>query len=146
MPVIDLQVFSEAERELEYQRLATLEANRCFNLTEDALLRTTLVQLSCDRQVLLVTMHHIISDGWSLEVFTQELATIYAALVTGQPSPLAELSLQYGDFAAWQRQWSQTEVFDSQLNYWQQQLAALPALLELPTDHPRPAIQLSLAD
>jgi amino acid adenylation domain-containing protein len=141
LPIIDLQAFSEAEREQEYQRLATLEANCCFNLTKDALLRTTLVQLSCNTQVLLVTMHHIISDGWSLEVFTQELASIYAALVTGESSPLAELSLQYGDFAAWQRQWSQTEVFDPQLNYWQQQLAALPALLELPTDHPRPAIQ-----
>jgi amino acid adenylation domain-containing protein len=141
LSIVNLQAFSEAERDQEYQRLATLEANRYFNLTEDVLLRTTLVQLSCDTQVLLVTMHHIISDGWSLEVFTQELASIYGALVTGQPSPLAELSLQYGDFAAWQRQWSQTEVFDPQLNYWQQQLAALPALLELPTDHPRPAIQ-----
>jgi amino acid adenylation domain-containing protein len=141
LPIINLQTFSEAEREQEYQRLATLEGNRCFNLTEDALLRTTLVQLSGDTQVLLVTMHHIISDGWSLEVFTQELASIYTALMAGKPSPLAELSLQYGDFAAWQKQWSHTEAFSTQLNYWQQQLAALPALLELPTDHPRPAIQ-----
>jgi amino acid adenylation domain-containing protein len=144
LPIIDLKALSETEREGEYQRLATQEADRCFNLTEDFLIRTTLVQLTNDTQVLLVTMHHIIADGWSLEVFTQELVTFYSAFTTQGQSSLSsipELSLQYGDFAAWQRQWSQTDEFSIQLAYWQQQLAALPTLLELPTDHPRPAIQ-----
>lgn len=141
LTIIDLQTLSEVEREQEYLRLAAIEASCCFNLTENPLLRTTLVHLGCDTQVLLVTMHHIIADGWSLEVFTQELASLYSAFIQGQSSSLPELSLQYGDFAAWQRQWSQTEAFSTQLAYWQHQLAALPALLELPTDHPRPAIQ-----
>ncbi|MGL4884266.1 MAG: condensation domain-containing protein, partial [Waterburya sp.] len=141
LPIIDLQPLSETEREQEYQRLAIQEADCCFNLTEDSLLRTTLVQLSDDTQVLLVTMHHIIADGWSLEVFTQELASLYSDFIQGKSSSLPELSLQYGDFAAWQRQWSQTEAFSTQVAYWEQQLASLPALLELPTDHPRPAVQ-----
>jgi amino acid adenylation domain-containing protein len=141
LPIIELQALSEIERELKYQRLATEEADRGFNLTEDSLLRSTLVQLSDDTQVLLVTMHHIIADGWSLEVFTQELASLYSDFIQGQSSSIPELSLQYGDFAAWQRQWSQTEAFSAQVAYWEQQLASLPALLELPTDHPRPAVQ-----
>ncbi|MGL6341223.1 MAG: amino acid adenylation domain-containing protein, partial [Waterburya sp.] len=141
LPIIDIQALSEAERELEYQRLATAEADRAFNLTEDSLLRTTLVQLSDDTQVLLVTMHHIIADGWSLEVFTQELASLYSDFIQGKSFSLPDLSLQYGDFAAWQRQWSQTEAFTTQVAYWEKQLASLPALLELPTDHPRPAVQ-----
>ena len=141
LPVIDLQSISEPERLIEYQRIATEEVDRCFDLSQDPLIRTTVVKLAPQSHVLLVTMHHIISDGWSLEIFTQELSTLYTALVKGQPSPLAELSIQYADFAAWQQQWLQTEAFSQQLEYWQQQLAALPALLELPTDRPRPAVQ-----
>jgi amino acid adenylation domain-containing protein len=85
-------------------------------------------------------MHHIVSDGWSQEVFWRELSMLYTAYVAGQPSPLFELSSQYADFASWQRQWLQGELLDTQIAYWQQQLADLPTL-QLPTDHPRPALQ-----
>ncbi|BAZ44104.1 amino acid adenylation domain-containing protein [Chondrocystis sp. NIES-4102] len=141
LAIIDLQALPELPKQAEYQRLATIETDRYFNLTEDFLLRTTLVQLTTNTQVLLVTMHHIISDGWSLEVFTQELASIYTALMTQQAISLPSLPFQYGDFAHWHRQWSESTIFSTQLAYWQQQLAALPTLLELPTDHPRPAVQ-----
>src|SRR3989440_9084203 len=86
-------------------------------------------------------MHHIISDDWSMQVLFGELATLYAAYAAGQPSPLTELPLQYADFALWQRQWVQGEVLEGQLAYWQQHLAGAPAVLELPTDRPRPAVQ-----
>src|SRR5205085_12032297 len=93
-----------------------------------------------DEQVLLLTMHHIISDGWSMQVLFQELSALYAAAEAGQPSPLPQLPIQYADFALWQRQWLQGEELEGQLAYWQQQLAGAPALLELPSDHPRPAV------
>ena len=86
-------------------------------------------------------MHHIVTDGWSLGVFIHELSALYQAFSTGRPSPLAELPIQYADFAAWQREWLQGAVLEEQLGYWQQQLAGAPGLLELPTDRPRPAVQ-----
>src|SRR2546421_8439484 len=86
-------------------------------------------------------MHHIISDDWSMQVLFGELSSLYAAYAAGQPSPLPELPLQYADFTLWQRQWLQGEVLEDQLTYWQQQVAGAPALLELPTDRPRPAVQ-----
>ncbi len=91
--------------------------------------------------VLLVCMHHVVSDGWSMGVFVQELVVLYNAYSQGQPLPLAPLPIQYADFAIWQRQWLQGEVLESQLSYWQQQLKDAPALLSLPTDRPRPAVQ-----
>jgi len=86
-------------------------------------------------------MHHIISDGWSLSVLFRELAVLYEAFSNSLPSPLPELPIQYGDFARWQRQWLQGAVLEEQLNYWKDQLAGAPALIALPTDRPRPAIQ-----
>ena len=86
-------------------------------------------------------MHHIVSDGWSVGVFTREMSTLYQAFSTGKPSPLPELPIQYADFAVWQREWLQGEVLDTQLSYWKQQLEGAPPVLELPTDYPRPAIE-----
>ncbi|MCV3211987.1 amino acid adenylation domain-containing protein [Plectonema radiosum NIES-515] len=144
IPVIDLGLTnaSEArslptvEQTTQVKRLVTEEAERPFDLATGPLLRVTILQLGENSYVLLVTMHHIISDGWSIEIFIQELSTLYQT-----SSPLPELPIQYADFAQWQRQWLSGEVLDSQLNYWKQQLAGAPALLELPTDRNRPAVQ-----
>ncbi len=97
--------------------------------------------LSETEHALLVCMHHIVFDGWSMGVFIQELAALYNAYSQGQPPSLMPLPIQYADFAIWQRQWLQGDVLQSQLNYWQQQLKDAPALLSLPTDRPRPAVQ-----
>ena len=107
------------------------------------MLRATLLRLSPGDHVLLLTLHHIIFDGWSVEVFWRELAALYTALCTGQPVPLPTLPLQYADFAVWQRQWLQGEVLEAQLAYWKQQLGDTLPVLELPTDRPRPPVQTS---
>lgn len=138
---IDLQALSVNQRETEIRRLATAESAKPFNLATDSLIRGTLLVLSDSEHVLLLTMHHIISDGWSMGVFIQEIATLYSAFAEGKPSPLPELPIQYADFALWQRQWLQGEELQKQMNYWQKQLAGAPTLLELPTDYPRPAVQ-----
>src|SRR6185295_14124902 len=91
--------------------------------------------------VLLYTMHHIVSDGWSMGLLMREFGQIYEALRQGKKSPLAELPIQYADYAVWQRQWLQGEVLEKQLSYWREQLKGAPAVLELPTDRPRPAVQ-----
>ena len=141
LKVVDLRSLSESERNTQLQRLMETEINRSFDLSQQALLRTTLFELTPETQVLLVIMHHIVSDAWSLEIFTRELSAIYTGIVNGQSSPLSELSIQYADFTHWQREYLQGEIYQTQLNYWQQQLAGLPPLLELPLDKPRPAIQ-----
>ena len=86
-------------------------------------------------------MHHIVSDGWSMGVLYRELSVLYEAYANGRPSPLPELPIQYADYAVWQRQWLQGEVLERQLSYWKKQLAGIPAVLNLPTDRPRPAVQ-----
>ncbi|MDV2992203.1 MAG: Tyrocidine synthase 3 [Chroococcidiopsis sp. SAG 2025] len=141
LPVIDLEKLPAAEREVEVQRLATAEATRSFNLAEAPLLRFTILRLNQSEHILLSTIHHIISDGWSNGILIRELAALYTAFASGKPSPLPELSIQYADFAVWQRQWLQGEVLATQLAYWQQQLEGSAPILELPTDRPRPAIQ-----
>lgn len=120
--------------------LLSAEVQRPFNLTEGALIRPFLVQLSRQEHILLLTMHHIASDGWSTGVLLREIAALYPAFLHGKPSPLPELTIQYADFATWQRQWLQTERLQQHLTYWQKQLHNLPTL-SLPTDHPRPPIQ-----
>jgi len=139
LPVIDLRELSEEELEAEGLRLATEEAQRPFNLERGPLVRTTLLRLDEEYYLLLLTLHHIICDGWSMGVFFRELLTLYEAYNLGQPSPLADLPIQYADFAHWQRQWLQGEVLEEQLGYWKKQLADLPAL-QLPTDRPRPVV------
>ncbi|MDB9510452.1 amino acid adenylation domain-containing protein [Kamptonema animale CS-326] len=141
LPVIDLRSRSQTEQELEIQQLATEDAQRYFNLTQLPLLRLTLIQLNDEEYVLLLTMHHIIADGWSQGVIVRELAALYEAFGNGKPSPLTELSIQYADFAIWQRDWMQGKVLETQLNYWKQQLTGAPPLLELPSDRPRPLAQ-----
>src|SRR5205823_219637 len=141
LPVVELQGLGEGERDAEVRRLAAEEVQRPFDLAQGPLLRVCLLKLGEEEHGLLVTLHHIVTDGWSLGVFIHELSALYQAFATGRPSPLAALPTQYVDYAAWQRAWLQGEVLEGQLGYWQQQLAGAPALLELPTDHPRPAVQ-----
>ncbi|BAY37781.1 amino acid adenylation domain-containing protein [Nostoc sp. NIES-2111] len=151
LSIIDLQdlstlVLSEAEvteQEIAVQQLAQQQLIEPFDLAKQALIRAKLVLLNQTEQVLLVSMHHIVSDGWSMGVFVQELTQLYNAYSQGQPSPLAPLPIQYADFAIWQRDWLQGDVLQSQLSYWQQQLKDAPSFLSLPTDRPRPAVQTS---
>jgi hypothetical protein len=139
-PVVDLSDLTEAEKESHAQRLVVEEAQKPFNLADGPLLRTTLVRLGEEDHVMLLTMHHIITDGWSMNVLTREVATLYAAFCNGQPSPLPELPIQYADFANWQRNWLQGEVLEEQLGYWMQQIGDA-RVMELPTDRPRPAVE-----
>ncbi|WP_442937952.1 amino acid adenylation domain-containing protein [Nostoc sp.] len=139
--VVGLKHLSTTEQEIATQQLARQQAIEPFDLANQALVRATLLVLSETEHILLVCMHHVVSDGWSMGVFLQELAALYNAYSQAQPSPLTPLPIQYADFALWQRQWLQGGVLQSQLNYWQQQLKDAPALLSLPTDRPRPAIQ-----
>ena len=104
-------------------------------------MRATLLRLAEDDHVLLLNTHHIISDGWSLGVLSQELASLYEAFAANRPSPLPELPIQYADYAVWQREFLAGEILDKQLAYWKQQLAGAPASLDLPTDRPRPPMQ-----
>jgi non-ribosomal peptide synthetase component F len=116
-------------------------ARRPLTLDRGPLLRVGLLRLDEQEHILLFTMHHIVSDAWSMGVLVREVAALYAAFSTGKPSPLPELRLQYADFASWQRQWLQGEVLESHVSYWKQQLDGAPKVLELPTDRPRPAVQ-----
>ena len=141
MSVIDWQHLSTTEQEITSQQLVQRQAIQPFDLANQALITATLIVLSETEHVLLVCMHHVVSDGWSMGVFVQELAALYNAYSQGQPSPLAPLPIQYADFAIWQRHWLQGDVLQNQLSYWQQQLADAPALLSLPTDRPRPSVQ-----
>jgi amino acid adenylation domain-containing protein len=141
LPVADLDGLPPAVREAEARRLAREDADHPFTLIHGPVLRASLLRLEEDRQVVLLCMHHIVADGWSLEIFVGELATFYRALVSGQPSPLAALPVQYADFAIWQRQQLSGPVLDAQLAFWRQQLANVPLVFELPTDRPRPARQ-----
>jgi amino acid adenylation domain-containing protein len=141
LPIVDLRELSETERETEVRRLATKEAQRSFDLAEGPLVRATVLQLGENEHVGLLTMHHIVSDGWSTGILIREIAVLYDAFCSGRPSPLSELPVQYADFAHWQRQWLQGEVLETQLTYWKQQLLDARPLLELPADHPRPAVQ-----
>ncbi|MCP4660645.1 MAG: amino acid adenylation domain-containing protein, partial [bacterium] len=141
LPVVDLEALPPEAREAEARRLAAAEARQPFDLARGPLLRATLVRLAKEEHVGLFTMHHIVSDGWSIGVLIRELTALQEALSQGQPSPLGELVVQYADYAAWQRQWLVGEVLGTQLNYWREKLAGAPARLELPTDRPRPAVQ-----
>ena len=141
LPVVTLESLLEEEQATEVQRLVTREQELPFDLATGSLLRVRLLKLAAESHVLLVTMHHIVSDGWSMGVFIREVIALYQAFSNELPSSLQELPIQYADFAHWQRQWLKGEVFETQLNYWKQQLARIPPVLELPTDRPRPPVQ-----
>lgn len=138
--VLDLQLLPDDEREVEVKSIVTAEIEHPFNLSSGPLLRVKLLVLSNTEHILLLNMHHIICDDWSIGVLIRELGMLYTAFAQNQPSPLLELPLQYADFAHWQREWLQGEVLQTQLTYWQQQLNGI-SMLHLPTDKPRPAIQ-----
>src|SRR5262249_13772023 len=141
LAVTDIRELPDVERETQAKELATREAKKAFDLARGPLVRASLVKLGSEEHVLLLTMHHIISDGWSMGgVFFRELAVLYRAFSAGQPSPLPELPVQYADFAMWQRSWLQGEVLEQQLAYWRKQLGGVEPL-DLPTDRPRPAEQ-----
>ncbi|MHC0066348.1 amino acid adenylation domain-containing protein [Nostoc sp. UIC 10890] len=133
----------ELQSNVAVQKLLTQESQRPFDLTHGPLLRAKVLRLAQQEHILLLEMHHIISDGWSTEVFLQEIALLYKAFLTRSSSPLPEVSIQYKDFAYWQRQWLEGEILQTQLSYWKQQLEGIPAALQLPTDRPRPAVQTS---
>jgi amino acid adenylation domain-containing protein len=129
----------EAARDAELGRLIAAEADTPFDLERGPLVRAQLVRLADAEHVLLVTMHHIVSDGWSMGVFLRELKALYAAFQRGESDPLPPLTIQYADYAAWQRRWVTGDLLQRQASYWQETLAGAPELLELPTDRPRPA-------
>ena len=123
------------------QHILTQHAQRPFNLATDLMLRATLLRISPYRHILLLVMHHIASDGWSMEILWRQLASLYEAFLNHKPNPLSQLPIQYADFAVWQRQWLSDEVLAAKLEYWKAQLAGSNHVLELPTDQPRPPIQ-----
>ena len=141
LTILYLQGLPREELFVEVQRLATEEQVKPFDLVNDSLLRVTLMQLGSESHVLLVIMHHIISDAWSMGIFIKEIALLYEGFLSGQSRALQPLPIQYADFACWQRQWLSEEVLETQLNYWKQQLAGTPPILKLPTDRPRPPVQ-----
>src|SRR6185369_453364 len=129
------------QRETEAQLLLTNEARKPFNVEGGPLFRATLLLLSAEEHILLLTMHHIISDGWSIGILVRELIELYETFVSSRPSVLPDLPIQYVDFAAWHREWLQGDVLDQAVSYWKEKLAGVPSLLELPTDRPRPPSQ-----
>src|SRR5205823_3513046 len=140
VPIVDLRDMPAADRRSRSEVLAVEEARRRFDLTVSPLIRASLLRLDEQDHILLVTVHHIVSDGWSIGVLTQELGVLYDAFCRGLDTPLNDLSLQYGDFAVWQKQWLEGGDLEGRLSFWTHKLSNLP-LLEIPTDRPRPAIQ-----
>jgi len=141
LPVTDLSLLPDAQQESEVDRLVRHEAKQPFDLVRGPLFRAQLLKLGEVEHIFLMTMHHIISDGWSFGVFVHELATLYTALIKSVPPSLPELPIQYADFAVWQQQWLHGDVEQTQLAYWKEQLAGELPNLELPTDYTRPPIQ-----
>ncbi|WP_266160111.1 SDR family NAD(P)-dependent oxidoreductase, partial [Dyella silvatica] len=140
LQLTDLSHLPAEQREAQAHQQLRDEANQPFDLASGPLIRFRLIRLAETEHVLLLTIHHIVSDGWSMGVVVREVAALYRAFMQGLPSPLPELPIQYADFAHWQRQWLSGELLQQQLSYWKQQLADSPSLLMLPTDRPRPAL------
>src|SRR5437660_509182 len=142
VPIVDLQVISDKEmRDAVAQQLMRQEAQQPFHLSRGPLIRVTLLHIAREEYILLLDMHHIVCDGWSMGVFFRDLATLYKAFRAGQLNPLPALPVQYADYALWQRDWVEHEIQEEQMHYWRRQLQDAPTLLELPTDFPRPALQ-----
>ena len=143
LDIADLSVYPESERELEAKRRAEAEIQRPFDLSCGPLLRAALLRLAEEEHVLILTLHHIASDAWSLGILFRELTAFYSALSTGRPAVLPGLPVQYADYACWQRGWIKGKVLEEQLSYWKRQLKGAPPVLNLYPDHPRPAVQTS---
>jgi amino acid adenylation domain-containing protein/FkbM family methyltransferase len=139
LDVEDLTKLSEAERELLVDQKISAEAAKPFDFERGPLMRVLVLKIAEHEQVILLTMHHIISDGWSMSLLIEEVGTLYSAYVEGRPSPLPELELQYHDFAVWQRDWLSGNVLEQQLEYWRRQLGTDLPVLDIATDNPRPA-------
>ena len=145
--VVDLGDLAEDARELKIRQYLEQDAQLPFDLTQGPLVRASLLSLGVSKlwgateHILLFTLHHIVSDGWSTAILIREFTALYQTYKAGQFSPLPELTLQYADYAIWQREWLQGERLAQQLNYWKQHLAGAPAVVELPIDRPRPVIQ-----
>jgi amino acid adenylation domain-containing protein len=138
LPLLDLRSLPDSEREAEARRLCVERAQLPFDLSHGPLFRPALLKLGAEEHILLLSMHHIVSDGWSMGVLLRELSALYRAFAEGKPAPLPDLPIQYADYALWQRQWLQGERLEAQIAYWKGQLADAPQVLDLPTDHPRP--------
>jgi amino acid adenylation domain-containing protein len=141
LPITDLTDLSGENRNEEARRLRSEEARRPFDLSSGPLIRASLVRLAQEEHILLLTLHHITSDAWSSGVLVRELRLLYSAFLNDEASPLPDLPIQYADYASWQREWLSGEELERQLGYWKERLSGAPALLELPTDRPRPAVQ-----
>ena len=141
LQVVDLTSLPASERAAEAHRLTKEEALRPFDLACGPLIRTSLLRLGEQDSIFLLTMHHIVSDGWSIVLFFKELSALYQAFSNDKASPLSELPIQYTDYAAWQREWLRGEVLEQQLSYWKNQLGGELPVLEMPTDRPRPRVQ-----
>ncbi|HYH82898.1 MAG TPA: condensation domain-containing protein, partial [Longimicrobium sp.] len=139
--LVEHDLRGEPHAEAEVERLVARETDAPFDLERGPLVRACLVRLADDDHLLLLTMHHVVSDAWSMGVFTRELSTLYTAFRQGRPDPLPALPVQYADYAAWQRRRVDGDVLREQAEYWTRTLAGAPELLELPTDHARPARQ-----
>ena len=139
--LVDLSALPEADREPAARAQAAEDARLPFDLARGPLLRARLIRLDVEQHLLLLTMHHIVSDAWTRGIMSREIRALYEAFRAGEPSPLPELAVQYADFAEWQRGWLTGDVLAEQLAYWKTRLAGAPLALELPTDRPRPPVQ-----
>ncbi|MFY4730111.1 amino acid adenylation domain-containing protein [Nitrospira sp. BLG_2] len=143
LPIVELTHLTEVEQEAVLRRLAASEAQRPFDLVHGPMIRASVIRLSDDEHVLLLTMHHIVSDGWSADIIVRELTTLYEDHLKGRPSSLPDLPIQYADFSWWQQQWLSGKRMERQLSYWKDVLNGEVPLLDLPTDHPRPTVRTS---
>ncbi len=141
LPLTDLSAKPQNEREAELKKITQEENRLPFDLKQGPLFRARLIRMSENDHVVLFTMHHIISDGWSMGIFMQEIAKLYRSFVLGEQPDLPELDIQYADYAAWQQSWLQGEVLEKELDFWRETIGMNPPVLELPFDHPRPAVQ-----
>jgi amino acid adenylation domain-containing protein/non-ribosomal peptide synthase protein (TIGR01720 family) len=136
--VINLSNLTEKQKEKESTQFINKETKRNFNLSQDFLIRFFLIILDSNKHILLITMHHIISDGWSMELLTQELSILYNSFCLNQKPKLEEIPFHYVDFAIWQKEWFQGAILEQQLSYWKKKLEEIPDTINIPTDHPRP--------
>src|SRR6202021_2362234 len=139
IPIINLTNCPESERKREALRIASEEGKKPFDLTRGPLFRSVLVQLGNNQYIMVLVMHHIITDGWSISILFRELARCYEDFVNGKESQLPELPVQYVEYAQWQREYISGDVLERQVKYWKEKLAGAPTILELPTDNTRPA-------
>jgi amino acid adenylation domain-containing protein len=141
LTLIDIENLPESERKVEVKRHEKTSARQIFDLTKTPLLRLVLLRLKSDRYILVLTMHHIVSDAWSAGIFIREVSTLYEAFINRKPSPLPTLPIQYADFSSWQQKWLQGERLNTQLNYWRRQLEGANTKIELPIDKPRSQVE-----